>query len=238
MERADLPPTFRHNPLANTITIADYGKLISSLQQAFGGTKQKGQTLPLVYDEFGVEARIPAAHASLYEGREPATTHPVTEPTQARYYTDGFHLAACQPTVRTVMVFRLIDSDLLASFQSGVYYADRKTPKSSRASVAASAKRYRSKTVLGCPALLAPKPLVDWGRRVLTCDTDCAYTQTYRRAGSSKPVATIRDTTRAAIPTRMPRAKLKPGRYRITLRVSATAYKANAFTTTSPIVRS
>jgi hypothetical protein len=238
MERADLPPTFRHNPLANTITIADYGKLISSLQQAFGGTKQKGQTLPLVYDEFGVEARIPAAHASLYEGREPATTHPVTEPTQARYYTDGFHLAACQPTVRTIMVFRLIDSPFLASFQSGVYYADRKTPKSSRASVGASAKRYRSKTVLGCAALLAPKPLVDWKRRVLTCDTDCAYTQTYRRVGSSRPVATIRDTTRAAIPTRMPRAKLKPGRYRITLRVSATAYKANAFTTTSPIVRS
>ena len=61
MERSDLPPTYRHNPLANTVTIADYGKLISLLQRAFGGTKQKGQTLPLVYDEFGVEAKIPPA---------------------------------------------------------------------------------------------------------------------------------------------------------------------------------
>src|SRR6185312_1289591 len=104
MERSDLPPTFRHNPLAKTITIADYGKLISSLQRAFGGTKQKGQTLPLVYDEFGVEAKIPPTRASLYTGTEPATTHPVSEATQARYYAEGFHLAACQPTVRTIMV--------------------------------------------------------------------------------------------------------------------------------------
>jgi hypothetical protein len=235
MERADLPPTFRHNPLANPVTIADYGKLISSLQRAFGGTKQKGQTLPLVYDEFGVEAKIPAAHASLYSGREPATTHPVSEATQARYYAEGMRLAACQPTVRTLMVFRLIDSPFLASFQSGVYYADRKTPKSSRTAVAAAARRFRSRTVAGCAALLAPKPLVDWKRRVLTCDADCAYTEIVRRVGSSRPVATIRGTTRAAIPTRLAQAKLKPGRYRITLRVTATAYKANAFVTTSPI---
>jgi hypothetical protein len=234
MERSDLPPTFRHNPLANTVTIADYGKLISLLQRAFGGTKQKGQSLPLVYDEFGVEAKIPAAYGDLYSGREPSTTHPVSETTQARYYADSFHLAACQPTVRTLMVFTMIDIPLLQTFQSGVYYADGMTPKSSRAAVAAAARRYRVRTVAGCAALLAPKPLVDWKRRVITCDADCAYTQTYRRIGSSRPVATIRDTTRAAIPTRMPRSKLKPGRYRITLRVTATAYKANAFTTTSP----
>jgi hypothetical protein len=235
MERADLPPTFRHSPLANPVTIADYGKLISTLQRAFGGTKQKGQTLPLVYDEFGVEAKIPAAHASLYSGSEPATTHPVSEATQARYYADGMHLAACQPTVRTFMVFRLIDSPFLSSFQSGVYYADRQTPKSSRAAVAAAAKRYRSRTVAGCAALLAPRPLVDWKRRVLTCDADCAYTETFRRLGSSRPVATVRRTGIAAVPTRLAAAKLKAGRYRITLQVTATAYKANAFVTKSPV---
>jgi hypothetical protein len=235
MERADLPPTFRHNPLANTITIADYGKLISSLQRAFGGTKQKGQTLPLVYDEFGVESKIPPAFAPLYTGREAATTHPVTEATQARYYADAMHLAACQPTVRTLMVFRLIDQPALADWQSGVYYADRTTPKSSRTAVAASARRFRSGTAAGCAALLAPKPLVDWSRRVLTCDADCAYTETFRRAGSSRPVLTLGEKGVAAVPTRLAAAKLKPGRYRITLRVIATAYKANVFVTTSPV---
>jgi hypothetical protein len=235
MERSDLPPTFRHNPLANTVTIADYGKLISSLERAFGRTKQKGETLPLVYDEFGVEAKIPAAHASLYTGSEPATTHPVGEATQARYYADGMHLAACQPTVRTFMVFRLIDQPALTDWQSGVYYADRATSKSSRAAVASASTRYRSRTVAGCAALLAPKPLVDWKRRALTCDTDCAYTETFRRVRSSRPVLTVRGTGTAAVPTRLAAAKLKPGHYRIVLRVTATAYKANAFTAVSPV---
>jgi len=236
MERADLPPTFRHNPLANPITIADYGRLVSVLDRAFGGTAQKGRTLPLVYDEFGVEARVPSAHGELYSGKEPPTTHPVTEATQARYYADAFHLAACQPTVRTIMVFRLIDSPFLASFQSGVFYADRHTPKSSLAAVRTAAGRFRAASVTGCAALLAPRPIVDWKRGELTCDTDCAFVETYRRTGSSAAAAVLRGTARAGVPTRLPRSKLKAGRYRIALRVSATAYRANAFTTTSPVV--
>ena len=156
------------------------------------------------------------------------------EATQARYYEQGFHLAACQPTVRAIMVFRLIDSEFLESFQSGVFYADRMTPKSSLPAVAASAQRYRAPTVAGCAALLAPTPVVDWRKRTLTCDADCAYTATFRGVGSSAPVATIRGTGIAGIETRLPQAKLKPGRYRITLVVTATAYKANAFRSTSP----
>ena len=233
MERADLPPTFRH-PRGKTLTIADYGKLVSVLGRAFQGTKQKGATLPLVYDEFGVEAKVPAADASQYTGHEPATTHPVSEATQAQYYAEGFHHAASQPTVRTIMVFRLIDSPFLESFQSGVYYADRKTPKSSLPAVAAAAKRYRARTIAGCAALLAPKPLVVWGTKTITCDADCAYVETFRRVGSSAAVATIGGTAIASIPTRLALAKLKPGRYRIFLRVTATAYKANAYTATSP----
>jgi hypothetical protein len=234
MERADLPPTLRH-VRGKTLTIADYGKLVSTLKRAFNGTGQKGSTLPLVYDEFGVEAKIPAAVESLYTGSEPATTHPVSEATQARYYADGFHLAACQPTVRTLMVFRLFDSPFLASFQSGVYYADRTTPKSSRAAVAAAARRYRVRTVAGCAALLQPRPLVDWKRRVLTCDADCAYTEIVRRVGSSRPVLTVRGKGVASLPTRLATAKPRSGRYRIVLRVTATAYRANAYTTVSPV---
>jgi hypothetical protein len=230
MERADFPPTFQH-PRSKTLTIADYGKLISALNRAFGGTQQPGQTLPLVYDEFGVEARIPASQASNYTGHEPSTTHPVTEATQAKYYAQGFHLAACQPTVRTIMVFRLIDSNFLESFQSGVFYADRKTPKTSLPAVAAAAKLYRAKTIAGCAALLAPRPVVNKPRRDITCDEDCAYVETWRRPGSSKVVATARGTAIAGITTRLAKAAVTPGHYRIGLVVKATAYKANAFTT-------
>ena len=147
MERADLPPTCRH-VRSKTLTIADYGKLVSVLKRAFDGTKQKGATLPLVYDEFGVEAQVPAAQRASYSGTRAA--RPRTRSARRRrpaYYEQGFHLAACQPTVRTIMVFRLIDSEFLASFQSGVYYADRKTPKSSLPAVAAAATQLPSRTI-------------------------------------------------------------------------------------------
>jgi hypothetical protein len=236
MERSDLPPTFRHHPEAKTLTIADYGKLVSVLRRAFDGTKQKGSKLPLVYDEFGVESRIPSARRSEYTETEPSTTHPVSEATQAKYYAQGMQLAACQPTVRTIMVFRLIDSEFLSSWQSGVYYQDRKTRKSSRANVAAAARRARSGPPAGCAKLLTPKPVVDWSRRRIVCDTDCVYEQRYvRRDG--RVAATIRGVGTAGIGERLSRPKrILPGRYRILLRVTPTAYQANAFAATSPTV--
>jgi hypothetical protein len=236
MERSDLPPTFRH-VRSKTVTIADYGKLVSALNRAFVGTQQKGSTLPIVYDEFGVESTIPPAQASQYTGREPPSTHPVSQSTQANYYAQGFHLAACQPNVRTLMVFRLIDSPFLASWQSGVYYADRKTPKSSLRRVATSATLYGAKKVAGCAALLAPKPFIDWKKRRMTCDMDCAYIATFRKNGTKKATAVRRGKAIAGVTTKLPTPKLPRGVYRMALRVTATAYKANAFTWTSPPFR-
>src|SRR4029078_4730937 len=132
-------------------------------------------------------------------------------------YAHSLRLHPCQPTVHTIMVFTLIDIPLLQTFQSGVYYADGTTPKSSRAAGAAAARRFAVPTPNGCAALLAPRPLVAWTRRVLTCDADCAYTEIFRRVGSSRPVATIRDFTQASIPTRLPPGKVKAGRSTITL---------------------
>src|SRR5205823_6172363 len=102
----------------------DYGKLASLLGQAFDGTAQRGSTLPIVYDEFGVESMFPASKASLYTGSEPATTHPVDQATQAAYYRQAFALAFCQPNVRAILVFSLIDETALSGWQSGVFYAD------------------------------------------------------------------------------------------------------------------
>jgi hypothetical protein len=148
MERSDLSPTLRH-PQSKTLTIADYARLVSLLGRAFDGTGQAGTTLPIVYDEFGVEAHVPAAHSSEYRGREPASTHPVSETTQAAYYAAAFRLAACQPTVRAIMIFQLVDSPLRSGFQSGVFYADRYTPRSTRARIAAAAARYRERKDCG-----------------------------------------------------------------------------------------
>jgi hypothetical protein len=237
MERSDLPPTYRHHPQSKTLTIGDYGTLVSVLRRAFDGTKQKGSKLPLVYDEFGVESRIPSTERAEYTGTEARTTHPVTEATQARYYKQAMQLAACQPTVRTLMVFRLIDSPFLSSWQSGVYYADRATPKSSRAAVAAAARQARMTLPADCSQLLAPKPIVDWKRRSILCDADCSYEARYIRQPGGKVAATIRGLGTAGVPARLARPlRILPGRYRVLLRVTTISYRANPFRATSPVV--
>ena len=102
------PPTATH-PNSTSIGIADYDKLVALLGKAFDGTAQPGSTLPILYDEFGVEAQIPAAKAPLYTGTEPTTTKPVDEATQAQYYRQALQLAFCQPNVIGLLLFHVVD---------------------------------------------------------------------------------------------------------------------------------
>jgi hypothetical protein len=242
LEESDFPPTHQHL-LSKTITIGDYGKLVSVLRRAFDGSHQAGSTLPIVYAEFGVETRIPPSLASLYTGTEPATTHPVDESVQARYYAQAMQMAACQPTVRTFMLFRLIDSPQLSDWQSGVYYVDG-TPKSSRAAIAAAARRARAPTATGCAALLAPKPLVSFFPRtrpgpkigiqplLLRCNEDCNYTiRLVKLSAAPEPLVIFRGMLIAGgiAHPRVPRVPLTGGYYRLSMRVTAADYPANAF---------
>ena len=244
LERSSLPPSFQHL-MSTTLTIADYGKLVSLLRRAFDGTGQLGSTLPIVYSEFGVESRIPPSAQSLYTGTEPATTGPVTEEVQARYYAQAMQLAACQPTVRTFLVFRLIDSPTLPDWQSGIYYADRQTPKSNRAAIAAAAQRARTPTPTGCARLLAPRPLLSFfpirpptkrfptlKPALLLCNEDCDYElRLYRLRDNALLAAVVGESVAgSAVHVRLPAFPLPRGSYRLTARVTAVAYFANAFT--------
>jgi hypothetical protein len=201
--------------------------------------------VPIVYAEFGVESTVPPATSSLYAGAEPATTRPVAEAVQARYYAQAMHLAACQPTVRTFLVFRLIDSPALPDWQSGVYYADRQTPKSSLAAIAAAARRARTPTPAGCARLLAPRPLFSFFPRrpptrrfptvkplLLLCNEDCDYEIRLYRQGDDELLAETagRATAGALLHVPLPNGRLARGSYRLTARVTAVAYRANAFT--------
>jgi len=132
-ENSSTPPTLVHTS-GTALGIADYPKLVSLLGKAFNGTAQKGSSLPIVYDEYGVDSQIPTAKRTFYGGTEPATTKPVTEGVQAAYYDEALTLAACQPTVRGFLIFHVTDETDFNRWQSGVYYADG-TPKSSRAMV-------------------------------------------------------------------------------------------------------
>jgi hypothetical protein len=130
MEASRDSPTGTH-PRNTTITIADYPKLVALLREAFQGTDQPGERLPIFYTEFGVQTRVPPTKRRFYLDLEsPAGTDAVAFPTQAAYYRRALELAYCQPTVRGLFLFHTFDEPGLSGWQSGLYFADR-TPKPS-----------------------------------------------------------------------------------------------------------
>src|SRR6266566_3487923 len=126
-ENSSTPPTFAHVS-GTSLGLADYDKLVSLLGTAFDGTAQLGSKLPIIYDEYGVDSQIPDGKRRFYTGNEPRTTKPVPETTQAQYYDQALTMAACQPTVKAMLLFHVTDEANLDRWQSGLYYADQ-TPK-------------------------------------------------------------------------------------------------------------
>jgi hypothetical protein len=151
LERSKLPPTHAH-PKSKTIAIADYAKLVAVLGAAFDGTAQRGSTLPIIYDEFGVQTQTTDGKRLLYTNQElPSAADAVDERTQARYYAKALALASCQATVVGLLFFHVSDESDLDRWQSGVYYADD-TPKSSLPMVRAAAEAARAgRLVKSCP---------------------------------------------------------------------------------------
>jgi hypothetical protein len=144
-ENSSIPPTETH-PTSTTIGLADYDKLVSLLGEAFDGTRQLGSTLPIVYDEYGVQSIVPPSELTLYHGREPSTTKPVSVQTQGDYYDEALKMAACEPNVIAMFIFHVTDETDLGRWQSGVYYPDG-TPKPTRAVVKRTISQIRAGTV-------------------------------------------------------------------------------------------
>ena len=124
---SSVPPGNPH-PNSTTMTLGDYDRLVTLLGEAFNGTEQEGEDLPILYTEFGVESRIPPDKQDLYEGREFASVKPVDEQTQAAHYDKAIRLAYCQETVVGILVFHVFDELDLRGWQSGTRYVDD-TPK-------------------------------------------------------------------------------------------------------------
>jgi hypothetical protein len=138
---SSVPPGSPH-PNSTTMTLGDYDRLVTLLGEAFDGTAQEGEDLPILYTEFGVETVIPEDKQSLYEETEFASVKPVDEQTQADHYTKAIELAYCQKTVIGILLFHVFDEIDLRGWQSGVRYVDD-TPKQSydRVKQAAEAAR-------------------------------------------------------------------------------------------------
>lgn len=222
-DNSSIAPVAGTHPQTTTIALADYDKLVALLGETFDGTAQAGSTLPIYYDEFGVESQIPPAKQQLYTGDEATTTKPVPEATQAEYYRQAVQLAFCQPNVRGLFLFHAFDEAALPAWQSGLYYADD-SPKTSLAAVRAAMEQSRRGVVAQCPGMrlaVRPKATQRGATLALTCDLDCSYVaQLYRLPG--RLLTTRRGRAiggrATALPLRVPAAQ---ARYR--LRVSAVA---------------
>lgn len=250
-----LPPTFT-NPRTTTIALSDYTKLVHALTHAFAWTAQQGSTLPIVYDEFGYQSRIPAEKTSAYEHLDlPAAQDAIDEATQAVYYQQALAIAQCQPAVTGMLLFHVSDEVDGRRWQSGVYYADD-TPKTSFETVRDAALKARAGTLARCPgaARLArplrsltfteartfPSTNAVWTAD-LACDLPCGY-EAHIVPAAAPAVATqlsllTGTTTLRASGTALPVAPttvtlpaqpLLPGRYQLVVRVFELTHVGNA----------
>jgi hypothetical protein len=224
-----LPPTFAH-PYTTTIGVADYDKLVRLLTAAFRGTAQRGETLPIVYDEFGYQSQIPKPVRFVYNhlGAKVAADA-IPERLQARYYAQAFALAACQPTVAGMLIFHVVDERDARAWQSGLYYGNGR-PKSSLAAVRQAALAAQTGTLATCdkekttanvddvafggPSVDSPATL----ETGFSCLTPCSYELRVLDATTGKPVASASGKAVGPATVRIPTADLKPGRYEYALR--------------------
>ena len=228
---SDSPDTL--HPLATTIGLSDYAKLVSLLGSTFDGTAQPGSKLPILYDDFGVETKVPGAKAKLYAGQEPSATKPVDEATQAAYYRRALELAFCQPTVSGFLLGHAQDDPALAAGQSGLLYADG-TPKTSLAPVRKALAATRGGSIARCPGLALPVKLrvlrfpFGSGLRApalsfrVRCELDCVFRARLVRLtdGSTALAANGLSTAGELTRTLLPKRKVAPGRYRLVITLS------------------
>jgi hypothetical protein len=225
-----LPPSLAH-PRTTTIGIADYPKLVRLLTHAFSGTAQRGETLPIVYDEFGYQSRIPTGKRSLYTHLGAAGARDaIPEAQQASFYRRAFALAACQPTVAGLLIFHVVDERDARAWQSGIYYSNG-TPKSSLAAVRAGALAAQNGTFTACgmnkttsnlsgvafrePAASAPEAL----ETDFSCTLACSYQARVINAETGQVVAGATGKAIGDQTVTIAAGELGPGSYQYALRV-------------------
>jgi hypothetical protein len=98
-------------------------------------SKFAGAGLPIDLDEVGSQTDV-TGHPGYTDF--PESIKPISEAMQAQYYTDLIQIAACDPDVKSLLFFPLIDeNDVHNGFQSGELYVDF-TQKQSYAAVKAN----------------------------------------------------------------------------------------------------
>jgi len=219
-----LPPTFAH-PQTTTIGVADYPKLVTLLTTAFRGTAQRGETLPIVYDEFGYQSRIPQPMRFVYNHLSAkVAADAIPEVLQAKYYAQAFALAACQPTVAGMLIFHVVDERDARAWQSGVYYGNGR-PKTSLPAVRNAALAAQTGTLAECGKAKTTSNVndVQFGgpsaddpgtlRTGFSCLLPCSYRLRVLDATTGEAVAAASGKAVGLATVKISAAELPPGQY-------------------------
>jgi hypothetical protein len=156
-------PDVRDASISNLPRIyqAFYNGFTGSPQRTIG--QQKGGGLPVSLNEMGIQtdARTQPGYAGIEVSANSAggmVGVAATEAYQATYYKQMLDLLACDPNVRVVNLFHLVDEPNLAGWQSGLYWVGTTGPVPKQSAGVVSG--WLSQTGGNCPGKLVPwKPV-------------------------------------------------------------------------------
>ena len=243
-----------------TASLANLDRIKQAIWDAFNGTAQPtfaepGNTAakPLRFDldEVGWQVSPLPSLASMYTGVETPSLVPVTEQTQADYYSQIIRSLACDPSVRMVSFFHLIDETPLDRWQSGLERADgshRPSYDSVKQAIAQTGGNCLGKAVTWRHTAGIVLPTAAWGslarqpanrklwRFKVSAGEEAAYVAGLFKAGPSraaiakrlagarpKPLLVTKGTMKATNTlVSFPAHRLRPGRYVYAIRMSAT----------------
>jgi len=128
----------------NNASVSNLPRIYQAFYDGFNGSPQRtigqqaGGGLPVSVNEVGIQTASSGKPG--YVGTEVSATAAggvigqyATESYQSSWYVQMLNLIACDPNVRLVNIYHLIDEPSLAGWQSGLYYVDRSAKASAGA---------------------------------------------------------------------------------------------------------
>ena len=252
--------------------LSNLDRVKQSVWDAFQGTAQPTfaetglesmNPLRLQLDEIGWQVAVLPGLAGLYTGTENVPT--VDEPTQAEYYWDVIMSAECDPTIRSLSFFLLMDEPDLTHWQSGLERIDGSHRESYN-----SVKTALAQTHGNCTQSMTSwrhngavvQPRISWGPRRRTArwknwrfnagaGEEALYRAGIFKAGTSRraisrslltgrprAVLSAKGTIKAKVRTvAFPARRLKRGRYVMAIRMTPTMNSRRASLFISRVLR-
>jgi hypothetical protein len=243
-----------------TAGLANLDRIKQAVWDAFNGTAQPtfaepgneaAKPLRFDLDEVGWQVAPLPSLVSMYTGVETPSLVPVSEQTQADYYSQIIRSLACDPSVRMVSFFHLLDETPLDRWQSGLERVDgshRPSYDSVKQTIAQTGGNCLGKAVTWRHAPAVVLPTATWGsltrqprgrklwRFRVSAGEEATYVAGLFKAGPTKaaiakrlaggrpkPLLLTKGTIKATNKlVSFPAHKLKPGRYVYAIRMSAT----------------